>query len=158
MRLLMRITNNLLLNLVVSFFFCNFARKSIGSTYPATDDMRRIITIALIFFIAIQSIASNPTANDRRRKRQVKPDSIALVSNQDISSAARHRMSCSARPVQLQVVGRTVKVQSPESQVLPIYNSAGAFYLVMRLNKGTNWLNGLPKGKYYINNRAITIN
>mgnify|MGYP007057721887 CR=1 FL=1 len=33
----------------------------------------------------------------------------------------------------------------------------GTFYLIVRLNKGTNWLNGLPKGKYFINNRLLAI-
>ena len=120
--------------------------------------MRRFIIIVLLLVSIIESMAISPAMSERKRKRLTIPVSIALVSTQDIGAMARHIMSSSARPVQIQVVGRTVRVQSPESQVLPIYNSAGVFYLIMRLNKGTNWLNGLPRGKYYINSRAITIN
>lgn len=121
--------------------------------------MRKAISALVICLIAtVMAIASNPAQGERRRKRQTRPDSVALVSIQDISGVTRRRMSSSAKPVQLHIVGKAVRIQSPESQVLPIYNSTGAFYLVMRLNKGTNWLNGLPRGKYYINNRAITIN
>lgn len=69
----------------------------------------------------------------------------------------QRKMSHSAYPVQLHVVGTSVRVQSQESQILPIYTDNGAFYLIMRLNKGTNWLNGLPEGRYFINGRLITI-
>ena len=43
-------------------------------------------------------------------------------------------------------------------ELLPIYNQNGVLYLTARLNKGTNWLGGLPRGRYFINNRPITIN
>lgn len=69
----------------------------------------------------------------------------------------RRRMSHSAYPVQLHVVGNAVRVDSPQAQVLPIYTHNGTFYLIMRLNKGINWLNGLPKGRYFINNRIVVI-
>ena len=51
-----------------------------------------------------------------------------------------------------------VRIQSEHSQILPIYRQNGSFYMVMRLNKGVNWLNGLPRGRYFINNRPIAIN
>ena len=41
---------------------------------------------------------------------------------------------------------------------LTIYTNSGVLYLTARLNKGTNWLGGLPRGRYFINNRPITIN
>ena len=69
----------------------------------------------------------------------------------------RARMSHSAYPVVLHVVGNVVRVDSPERQILPIYTQNGSFYMIMRLNKGTNWLSGLPKGSYFINSRLITI-
>ena len=57
----------------------------------------------------------------------------------------------------MSMVGNAVRVESPENQILPIYTHTGTFYLIVRLNKGTNWLNGLPKGRYFINNRLIAI-
>lgn len=68
------------------------------------------------------------------------------------------KMSSSAYPVSISVSGRAVKIQSDHSQLLPIYTQGGVLYLTTRLNKGTNWLNGLPRGRYFINNRPITIN
>lgn len=70
----------------------------------------------------------------------------------------RHRMSTSLYPVQMQVMRGMVRIQSEHSQILPIYRQNGSFYMVMRLNKGVNWLNGLPRGRYFINNRPIAIN
>ena len=51
-----------------------------------------------------------------------------------------------------------IQIQSDRSQLLPIYNQNGVLYLTARLNKGKNWLGGLPRGRYFINNRPITIN
>ena len=59
----------------------------------------------------------------------------------------RHKMSTSLYPVQMQVSRRMVRIQSEHSQILPIYRQNGSFYMVMRLNKGVNWLSGLPKGR-----------
>ena len=67
-------------------------------------------------------------------------------------------MSTSAFPVQITVTGRVVQIQSDHNQLLPIYTHSGVLYLTARLNKGINWLGGLPRGRYFINNRPITIN
>lgn len=67
------------------------------------------------------------------------------------------RMVQSAYPVQIRIVGNAVCVKSNYNQVLPVYTESGSFYASFRLNKGTNWLSGLPRGTYYINNRKITI-
>lgn len=121
--------------------------------------MRKILTA---FFISLtllgQALASEARADVRHRKKHIKPDSVAQLAVRDMGRAVRSTMSTSHRPVQMQVVGRALKVHSPESQMLPIYTSDGTFYIVMRLNKGTNWLSGLPRGKYLINNRQIIIN
>jgi len=67
------------------------------------------------------------------------------------------KMSTSAYPVKISVTGRVVQIQSDRSQLLPIYTNTGVLYMTARLNKGTNWLGGLPRGSYFINNRPITI-
>ena len=120
--------------------------------------MRRLIYILFLLVVLVSEAAASPVSEVRRRKRNQKPDTIAVAAVQDVSVFSRRRMSTSAFPVQLTVVGRAVRVQSPENQVLPIYTATGGFYMVMRLTKGTNWLNGLPRGSYFINNRTITIN
>ena len=69
----------------------------------------------------------------------------------------QRRMSLSAFPVELKQMGRTLRIKSENSQLLPIYTESGMLYMVMRLAKGTNWLSGLPRGKYFINNHPVTI-
>lgn len=119
---------------------------------------RRIVPILLLLAVLVSEVFAFPVSDIRRRKRIHKPDTIAVAAVQDMPGFSVRRMSTSAYPVQMMVVGRAVRVQSPENQVLPIYTSTGGFYMVMRLTKGTNWLNGLPRGRYFINNRTITIN
>lgn len=120
--------------------------------------MRRLLLVTLIllqFFCDAYAIGLVMSVS--RRRKIVRIDTIATTSVRDIDKLVRH-VSISQHPVQMQVIGHAIKVHSPESQILPIYTSDGTFYVVMRLNKGTNWLSGLPKGKYLINNRTININ
>lgn len=60
-------------------------------------------------------------------------------------------------PVEIKVKGRNLYVVSKQDQMLPIYKSSGVFYGLFKLNKGTNWISGLPKGNYLINNKVITV-
>ena len=69
----------------------------------------------------------------------------------------KRKMSNSAFPVQITKMGNALKIQSDHNQILPIYTQSGAFYMVMRLTKGTNFLSGLPRGRYFINNRIVSI-
>ena len=100
-------------------------------------------------------------ADGALRKRKVKayrtPDSLAVVATSPEIPSTR-KMSTSTYPVQISVIGRAVQIQSDHNQLLPIYTNNGVLYLTARLNKGKNWLGGLPKGHYFINNRPITIN
>ena len=95
----------------------------------------------------------------RKRKIQARrtPDTLLVVPTSPEIPTSR-KMSSSAFPVQISVTGRVVQIQSDKSQLLPIYTNTGVLYLTARLNKGKNWLGGLPRGKYFINNTPITIN
>ena len=95
----------------------------------------------------------------RRRKVRVRqnPDTM-LVAIRPPEMPSSSKMSTSAFPVKISVTGRIVQIQSDRSQLLPIYTHTGVLYLTARLSKGTNWLGGLPRGRYFINNRPITIN
>ena len=53
--------------------------------------------------------------------------------------------------------GGSLLVTSRHSQMLPVYKGNGVFYGLFRLNKGTNWISGLPKGTYIINNSKVTV-
>ena len=100
-------------------------------------------------------------ASGSMRRRKVRthraPDTLVVPFVPPEMTTSR-KMTTSAFPVQITVTGRVVQVQSDRSQLLPIYTAGGVLYLTARLNKGTNWLGGLPKGRYFINNKPITIN
>ena len=70
----------------------------------------------------------------------------------------RHRMMTSPAPVEIHQQGRHLCITSRYAQLLPVYNASGTLYSSFRLTKGTNWLSGLPRGSYFINNRKFTIN
>ena len=95
------------------------------------------------------------------RKRKVKahraPDSL-VVADRSPEMPSSRKMNTSAYPLEISVTGRAVQIHSDHNQLLPIYTQNGVLYLTARLNKGTNWLGGLPRGHYFINNKPITIN
>lgn len=73
------------------------------------------------------------------------------------SEMPKGRMVQSAHPVKLSVKGASLLVTSKHEQMLPIYTEGGSLYLYMQLSPGANWLNGLPAGRYRINNRVVEI-
>ena len=120
--------------------------------------MRRV-TILLRMCLLLLAAAMCWPAESAVRRRKIParrtPDSLMAVPSLEMPST--RKMSTSAYPVQITITGRAVQVQSDRSQLLPIYTQNGVLYLTARLNKGTNWLGGLPRGRYFINNRPITI-
>ena len=95
------------------------------------------------------------TSATAKNQTQTQVQSAQQTPKGDVSQ--KRKMSNSAFPVQISKMGNALKIQSDHNQILPIYTQSGAFYMVMRLNKGTNWLSGLPRGRYFINNRIVSI-
>ncbi len=93
---------------------------------------------------------------DRQTTHRLSKDSVTVSANQ-WSELPSGKMAQSAYPVKLAVKGRSLRITSKYGQVLPIYTNGGTLYLAMQLNPGVNWLNGLPRGRYRINNRTIRI-
>ena len=93
---------------------------------------------------------------DKQDNRHLTKDSLTLVASSWQETPAG-RMAQSAYPVKLTVKGRSLRITSKHEQVLPIYTQGGVLYLAMQLTPGVNWLNGLPRGRYRINNRTIRI-
>lgn len=116
----------------------------------------RFVLIGLALFVSSALMAHA----DMRRKvrRHVAPDTMLVLHRDNSDMPLTNKMSTSAYPVQMAVQGRAIRIQSDRNQILPVYTQSGAFYMAMRLQKGTNWLNGLPRGRYFINNRPIAIN
>lgn len=119
--------------------------------------MKRIMTILMLVGALLHIAAVAPAGVYRHERVPQKQDSIVKLAPREGTRSKQRAMSTSAYPVRLDVVGSAVRVQSPESQILPVYTESGAFYLFMRLNKGVNWLNGLPRGRYFVNNRLVII-
>ena len=121
------------------------------------DKMKMILIMLMLFGVLLENSAVVPTFFMHKAECMQKRDTTMRESHREGGKVVGRRMTHSAYPVQMNVVGNAVRVESSESQILPIYTHTGAFYLIVRLNKGTNWLNGLPKGRYFVNNRLITI-
>lgn len=69
----------------------------------------------------------------------------------------KNRRVSSTYPVEIRVRRSALLVTSKYSQMLPVYKGNGVFYGLFRLNKGTNWISGLPKGIYIINNAKVVV-
>lgn len=116
-----------------------------------------LAALAGVFFLMPAS------ATDDKRPRVVRADSVRAQRLIDVSKKPRElsidsrKMATSTFPVRMVVKGSSLCVTSDYSQILPIYTRGGAFYMAMRLNKGLNWLNGLPRGRYLINRQQISI-
>ncbi|MBO7120563.1 MAG: hypothetical protein J6W03_09645 [Bacteroidaceae bacterium] len=121
--------------------------------------MRKTAKLQICLFVLAALMCLPAEGAVRKRKTQARrnPDTLVVAMPSPEMRASR-KMSTSAYPVQINVTGRVVQVQSDHNQLLPIYNQNGVLYLTARLNKGKNWLGGLPRGRYFINNRPITIN
>lgn len=106
--------------------------------------------------LVILMLTGTSTMADRQEVRQMAKDSLTVVTTswQETPSS---RMAHSAYPVKLMVKGQSLRITSKHEQVLPIYTQGGVLYLAMQLTPGVNWLNGLPRGRYRINNRTIRI-
>ena len=118
--------------------------------------LRRICLIALS---AALCCTADAAARKHKRQWHHTPDTLVTApASPQTEIRPGHRMLCSAFPVQISVTGRAVQIKSEHSQMLPIYTRSGILYMTMRLNKGSNWMSGLPRGHYFINNRPITIN
>ena len=116
-----------------------------------TTRLRNTIGMGLTAcFFAILSMV--PAAAQSERS-----DSLVQKTITTTNTEVRGRMMTSPLPVTLRQQGRQICVQSRYNQLLPVYTENGTFYTAFRLSKGTNWLTGLPKGSYLINNRKFTI-
>ena len=121
--------------------------------------MRRTTILRICLLVWAVMLCWPVEGAERKRKifARHKTDTLVVaVPNPEIPSS--RKMNTSAFPVQITVMGRAVQIQSDYNQLLPIYTGNGVLFLTARLNKGTNWLGGLPRGRYFINNRPLTIN
>ena len=113
----------------------------------------RIVAAALI---GILSLPVCPSSRLWPKKKKTSPDSTTEVAKSTEVKNTR-KMVTSSFPVRIQVTVNAIQIYSEHSQILPIYTASGAFYMATRVNKGVTWINGLPRGRYFINNKPVTI-
>ncbi len=110
-----------------------------------------VISLLGLTFATAHILVESSTQN------QVQEDTIKETNRLRELPQTLH-MTASLYPVMIKSQGRTVMIRSDHAQLLPVYTGNGSFYMMWRLSKGVNWLNGLPRGRYFINNRPITVN
>lgn len=98
------------------------------------------------------------SAADVRRQDTPKPDTLRHVHATEVRDFRRGPLMSSPLPVSIRQQGRQLCVTSRYNQLLPVYSANGTYYQAFRIIKGTNWLTGLPKGAYIINNQRYVIN
>lgn len=133
--------------------------------HPITSHRRlthALMTIVMVLCVASIRAAADHTklrqqVNDNNREATHRADTLRHHSPIEVHDM-RSRMMTSPRPVSIRQQGRLLCVESQVPQLLPIYTYNGTFYTAFRLTKGTNWLGGLPRGRYIINNRHFAIN
>ena len=116
-------------------------------------------TLAVLLALSAATASPAPDANIQRRDSLQRRHATTLQTQgrREIPDL-RHRMMSSPQPVEIRQQGRNLCVTSSYNQLLPIYTASGTLYSSFRLSKGTNWLSGLPRGSYIINNHKYTIN
>ena len=107
---------------------------------------------------ATAQAAPHDTRMQQRTMQRQRTDSIRRPQAATEMHDMHTRMMASPLPVSIRQQGRLLRVESQEAQLLPIYTQNGIFYTAFRLSKGTNWLSGLPRGRYIINNQQFAIN
>lgn len=117
--------------------------------------MNKKLRNLLLCIMALSAAALAPIRTTAQVHRADTLSRQPAISQQE--SEVHPRMMTSPLPVSIRQQGRQLCVQSRYNQLLPIYTESGTFYTAYRLSKGTNWLTGLPKGSYLINNRKFTI-
>lgn len=119
---------------------------------------KRFFTVIFFLLAGIGSMAAGPVTRIwPKKKKTVQDTAVSVVKSRDFNMKETGKMLTSTYPVRIQVAMNAVEVHSDHNQILPIYTRNGVLYMAARINRGINWINGLPRGHYFINNRPVTI-
>lgn len=120
---------------------------------------RCAVVLGLLFMpVLFPAIWADQQQSSQTMHHRLKTDSLSPMMRRMEVPQLRTRMMTSPLPVEIRQQGRQLCIKSQYNQMLPIYTASGIYYSSMRLTTGTNWLTGLPRGAYMINNRRYTIN
>ena len=129
------------------------ARLMNTSKMGASGSKKIAIWLLVLFSISVQALraASCPAM-------PVPTDSVSRNAGYpELHQIYRKQRATSTYPVTISRKGTSLLVESGYNQVLPVYKGNGVFYGLFRLNKGTNWISGLPRGVYLINNHRFVL-
>ncbi|MCR5819335.1 MAG: hypothetical protein K6F94_00075 [Bacteroidaceae bacterium] len=121
-----------------------------------------LVTAVVSILFSSVLLAQANQLDDRSQQLHIPPSKFVKADSSYLripyeQHSLRLRMASSPKPVDIKLQGRLLCVKSNQGQLLPVYTSTGAFYAAFRLTKGTNWINGLPRGNYYINGKIYNI-
>ncbi len=123
---------------------------------------KRLIVLTLSAILALLLPLTTSGSTDKQHTvsapQRMRMDTLQHMVRRLEMPPLRGRMLTSPLPVEISQQGRQLCIKSRYNQLLPIYTASGTYYSSMRLAKGTNWLTGLPRGAYMINNHRYTIN
>lgn len=109
-------------------------------------------------FVGLAALFAVSPANAADESRTENPDSIhTSAPKSEYTHIFKTKKTSSPYPVKIETKGSALLVTSRHTQMLPIYKENGVFYGLFRIDKGTNWINGLPKGIYLINNYKVKV-
>ena len=114
---------------------------------------KKVSLWALLTFFSTVSASAVDRVSIRAKADSVGRD----VSFSEYTHIYRTKRVSSTYPIKIKMKGGSLLVTSQHSQMLQVYKGNGVFYGLFRLNKGTNWISGLPKGTYIINNSKVTV-
>ena len=116
------------------------------------------VVVLLTLPVLIPRTVAEEQRQPVRLQKRIPVDSVRPLARNFEMPQLPSRMMSSPLPVEIRQQGRQLCIKSRYAQLLPIYTASGTYYSSMRLIKGTNWLTGLPRGAYMINNQRYTIN
>ncbi|MDY5632734.1 MAG: hypothetical protein SPF56_09665 [Bacteroidaceae bacterium] len=120
---------------------------------------KQTILMALGMAFLAMPLLVHADAQQQSSRRQHVTDSVIVRGMTPTWNEIKIRNGAtSPYPIQLSVKGNSLMIRSKKKQILPIFTDRGALYLTCQLRPGTNWVTGLPRGRYRINNRNIQIN
>lgn len=115
--------------------------------------LHRTLLLLMVFSMSIFAISAAKLHGAEKRDTLRQHPLSTEMSNFRLGG-----MMSSPLPVTIRQQGRQLCVTSRYNQLLPIYSDNGTYYSAFRLAKGTNWLTGLPRGRYIINHKRYVIN
>ena len=128
----------------------------LGTMQKMVIFFRRALLIAALAMANGAYAAYKPHGSYENPEKRPRRDTLVREVSREVHGF-RNRMMTSSLPVEIEKQGRQLCITSKYNQLLPVYRDNGTFYTAFRVAKGTNWLTGLPKGTYIINNRRFTI-